>query len=502
MDNELLLKMTDIQKSFNHVRAVRNGQLEIYKGEIHGLIGENGAGKSTLMKILLGVHQKDAGTIIFKGKEIAYKSPEEALNNGITMIHQEINLVPQMRVMENIWLGQEHLFKRAGVLNRGKMRKRTTELLNRLGIDMNPDVFVSTLSIAQMQLIELARALSRDATLIIMDEPTSSLAQKEIALLVKIVRMLSAEGVSIIFISHKLDEILSICDSVTTMRNGEFMGRNATCDMNELTLLKLIVGRENVSGFQREGIHATDRIVLEVKDFCSTGVFEDVNFCVHEGEILGVAGLVGAGRTEIMRAVFGADKHDSGEILLEGQAQKIGNPMDAIHKGICMLQEDRLRLGAVYSMSVLQNASLATLDQFCSATVVNKKKEHTAFHEIMQDILLKFHSENESIKNLSGGNQQKVLLGRWLMAHPKVLILDEPTRGIDIGAKYEIYRLIDKLAKRGIAIIMISSELPEVLSLSDRVMVVRNGRIVAKLNRGEDMQETVMAHAFGINKEE
>lgn len=501
MEKELLLKMTGIYKSFNNVKAVKNGQLEIYKGEIHGLIGENGAGKSTLMKILLGVHQKDAGTIIYKGKEVVYRSPEEALNDGITMIHQEINLVPQMSVMENIWLGQEYLFKTAGALDKRKMRKHTEELLNRLGMEINPELSVSSLSIAQMQLIELARALSRKASLIIMDEPTSSLAQKEVRLLVSIVRRLSAEGVAIIFISHKLDEILEICDTVTTMRNGEFIDRSAACDMNEQTLLKLIVGRENVSSFYREKTYMTDHVVLEVKNLCSTGIFQNVNFKVREGEILGVAGLVGAGRTEIMRAVFGADHYDSGEILLEGKEVRIRNPKDAIRKGICMLQEDRLRLGAVYSMSVLQNASLAVLDRFCSATIINKKKERTAFREIMDDILLKYNSENESIRNLSGGNQQKVLLGRWLMANPRVLILDEPTRGIDVGAKYEIYRLIDKLAERGLAIIMISSELPEILALSDRVIVVRDGSIAGELDREEDMHEAVMALAFGINKQ-
>jgi len=496
MSENVLLKMTNIKKSFGGIHALRNGNLEVKKGEIHGFVGENGAGKSTLMKILLGIHTPDEGEILFKGEKIRFKNPAEALNKGISMIHQEISLVPELSIAQNVWLGQEKLYSKGGVINRKAMSKATVDLMHKMQIDLDPDKQVKKLSIAEMQLVEIARAVSYNSDLIIMDEPTSALTNVEIELLFKIAQSLIKEGKSIIFISHKLDEILTICDNVTTMRDGMYIATDVASDLTQEKLIQRIVGRDNVEIYKREP-NQLGEPVLEVENLSSKGLFQNISFTLHAGEVLGFAGLMGAGRTEIMRAIFGADKNVTGKVSIHGKPVKFKSPRDAVDHGIGMVQEDRLRAGAIYSMSVLENATISKIRDISKAMVLNTKEEKGLFQKTSEELLLKYGSSGDSIKTLSGGNQQKVIFARWHIMDSKILILDEPTRGIDVGAKSEIYKLIDKLAAQGLAVIVVSSELPELLALSDRIMVVRNGRIVSEHSGAEATQEKIMTHAFG-----
>jgi len=499
--DETILSMKGIVKVFGGVQALKGVQLELKKGEIHALIGENGAGKSTLMKILLGLYEADAGEIILKGKKVKFKSPADALNNGISMIHQEISLVPGMDVSENIWLGREKLFKRCGLIDKKKRFHETKKLLDELGIQVDPLKKVSELSVANMQLVELARAVSYNSDIIIMDEPTSALTNKEIEILYRIVRRLAAEGTAIIFISHKLEEIYEICQRVTVFRDGTFVATERSEDLKMDRLISLIVGRKNSKMFEKES-YASDEVVLEVKDLYKKGVFNHVNFKVHKGEVLGFSGLMGAGRTEIMEAVFGIAPPDSGEIWLKGTKIENKNPAQAVANRIGMVTEDRLRTGAISTLSVMQNTTIVAMRYLENKVgMFSHKKENQFFRKEAEEFDVKFSSPDELIGQLSGGNQQKVIFARWLSTKPKILILDEPTRGIDIGSKNEIYRLISKLAQEGMAILLVSSEMPELLALSDRIHVVREGQIVYSCSREEATQEKLISYAFGVNKD-
>ena len=500
MDNQLL-KMEGITKYFPGVRALFQVNLEVGRGEAHALIGENGAGKSTLMKILLGLYSADGGTIEFKGRTVHYHSPAEALKDGISMIHQEISLVMGMTVEENIWLGRETLFGKAGLINKGKRREATKKILDELGIHIEPDMQVSSLSVANMQLVELARAVSYNSDLIIMDEPTSALTNLEVELLYKIVGDLLKKGISVIFISHKLNEIFRICSRITVLRDGCFIASRNSDDIEMDELVNMIAGREMGEAF-RKPKYKIGNVALEAKHLCSAGIFEDISFKVHKGEVLGFMGLMGAGRTEIMRAIFGIDKYTSGEIYVNGKKEDILKPSDAVRLGIGMVTEDRLRTGIIPTMSVLENSAIASMDLYTNKVgIFRMKKLDRHFSEISKQMSIKYGSVNDKIGNLSGGNQQKVILSRWLSRDVDILIMDEPTRGIDVGAKEEIYHLIDSMVSQRKAVVLISSEMPELLNNSDRILVIRNGRIVYECSSDEADGETLIAYAFGTQKE-
>lgn len=499
---ETILSMKEIVKVFGGVHALNNVQFELKKGEIHALIGENGAGKSTLMKILLGFHEADAGEIFLKGEKVHFHSPTEALNHGISMIHQEISLIPEMNVAENIWLGREAMFKTLGLVDRKKCHKKTQELLKELGIDIDSTKKIRELSVANMQLVELARAVSYNSEIIIMDEPTSALTNKEIEILYRIARELAAKGTAIIFISHKLEEIYSICQRVTVLRDGTYVATEYTDKLPMETLINMIVGRKDTKAFEKDST-ATDKLVFEVKNLSKKGVFSDISFKVHAGEILGFSGLMGAGRTEIMEAIFGSTRADSGEIFYMGNKIENKNPASAVANGMGMVTEDRLRTGAIPTLSVMENLTIVGMKDLSNKCgLFSHRKEHEFFDKNANEFEVKYGSEKDLIGSLSGGNQQKVIFARWLATKPKVLILDEPTRGIDIGSKQEIYRLISKLAADGMTILLVSSEMPELLSLSDRIHVVRDGKIVYSCTREEATQEKLISYAFGIQKAE
>ena len=500
--NTLILEMRNIKKSFFGTEVLHGVDLELRKGEVLGLVGENGAGKSTLMNVLLGLHQADEGVITFKGQPLVCKSPSDALNAGISMIHQELRLVASMSVAENIWLGRESLFRYKGnrIINTKKQCEETKKLLDSLGLDIDPREKASNLSVANMQLVEIARAVSYNADIIIMDEPTSALSNNEIELLYKIIEKLTSDGVSIIFISHKLDEIFHLCDRVLALRDGIFIALEETKDLDTDSLIRMIVGRELKDLYPKTENPVLGDVVLEVKNFTRKGVFENVSFSVRKGEVLGLSGLMGAGRTEILSAIFGIEPYDSGQIFINGKEVVIKTPAEAMKNGLGMVTEDRLRRGVLHKLSVKVNMSLAYLPTICNKlSFINKKKETADCKEEIKRLAVKTEGMNTTIAGLSGGNQQKCIIARWLMTKPAVLFLDEPTRGIDIGSKAEIYRLIDELAQEGMAIVMVSSELPEVIGMSDRVLIIRHGRIVAEFMREELNQEEMMKHAFGAS---
>lgn len=496
---EELLRAEKITKAFSGVRVLDEVCFQVRKGEVHALIGENGAGKSTLMKIILGIYAATSGKIFYKGQEVHFTCPTDALNAGISMIHQEISLVQTLSVAENIWIGRESKFSKCGFLDVKRRNQAAADLLKEIGLEhLSPKAIVKNLSVANMQLVEIARAVSYRADLIIMDEPTSALTSVEIELLYAIIRSLVAKGVSIIFISHKLDEIFKVCDRVTVLRDGKAIITEDCDKIDQQRLIHHIIGRELNDMFPKMPAEIRD-VVLEVKHL-SGKAFHDVSFNVRSGEILGFSGLVGSGRTEIMRAIFGIDPHTSGEIFLNGKKLTIKSPKDAVSCGLGMVTEDRLRMGAIHRLSVLANTTIAAFDRICNrAGFFRPAREQREFLSVADRVSVKYASPKEPISQLSGGNQQKVIISRWLLTSPKVLILDEPTRGIDVGSKSEIHRLISMLAQNGMAIIMISSEMPEILGMSDRIMVVREGRIVFDCPREDATQEKLISYAFGTD---
>ena len=495
--DEYILEMRDIVKTFPGVKALDNARLRLKKGEVHALIGENGAGKSTLMKILLGIYPQDSGEVIFKGKPAKFRSPHDALTGGISMIHQEISLIPTVSVAENIWIGREEKFTKLGLIKKKKRHNAAQALLDELGINVSAARFVRDLSVANMQLVEIARAASYNSDIIIMDEPTSSLSDNEIEVLYKIIRDLSAKGTAIIFISHKLEEIFEVCSKVTVMRDGQFIAEHNTADITQDQLIAEIAGRE-INDLYPKIDSTPGNVALEVRNLCSGKTFQNVSFKLRKGEVLGFCGLVGAGRTEVMRAVFGVDKFDSGEIFIDGKKVKIHSPKEAIRHGMAMVTEDRRGSGIIAGLSVQANVSLAYLRTICNKlTFINKKKEKADATAMREQLKIRCSSLNQVVGALSGGNQQKVIIARWLLAKPEILILDEPTRGIDVGSKSEIHRLISELAAQGMAVIVISSEMPEVMGMSDRLIVMREGRVMGEFTRGEADQETLIKKAFG-----
>ena len=496
--SEKILRMKNISKSYPGVKALDNAYLELEKGEIHAVIGENGAGKSTLMRILAAIEQRDSGEIILGGKEVNFHSPIEALQAGVSMIHQEVKLMQNLTVEENIWVGRETDFTRFGLIDKKHRRKRSKALLQEIGLEIDLDVRVETLSIAQMQLVELCRAISYNSKIIIMDEPTSSLADTETERLFEVSRSLAQRGISIIFISHKLDELFRICDRITVMRDGQYIGTYLCSDITKNELVSLMVNR-TIDNIYPKHTAKTGEVVLKVTGLSSTNGTQNVSFECRSGEILGFSGLMGSGRTEIMRAIFGIDARTSGEIEVKGKKLRRNHtPKDAVMNSIGMVTEDRRKLGCIPTFSVENNISLASLDRIRKMGVfLDKKRENLETDRQIKQLRVKTPNKKQPLILLSGGNQQKAIVGRWLMANPEILILDEPTRGIDVGAKKEIYEIIVSLADAGFAIIIVSSELPEILGMCDRVLVVRNGTIVGEFDAGQTTQAELANCAFG-----
>ncbi|MBJ7223923.1 MULTISPECIES: sugar ABC transporter ATP-binding protein [unclassified Brenneria] len=487
------LEAEGISKFFPGVKALNNVSLRIKAGTVHALMGENGAGKSTLMKCLIGIYRPDNGVIRMKGKTVQFDNTQAALHAGISMIHQELNLVPYMTIAENIWLGREPL--KYGFVDHARLNSQTIALLDRLNIRLPPERLVGDLSIANQQMVEIAKAVSWNSDIIIMDEPTSALTETEVAHLFTIIRDLRAQGKAIIYISHKMDEVFAITDEVSIFRDGCWISSDQTANLSRQSLITQMVGRELTQLFPKFN-NAIGEEVLTVRGLTRQGIFHDVSFSLRRGEILGVAGLVGAGRSEVMESLFGMAPPDAGEILIDGVPTTVDSPSTAIEKGLAFLTEDRKKSGLFLVLSVMENMSIVKLPDYIGKNGFIRHVQMA--EECMAQIRrlnIKTPTMDQIINNLSGGNQQKVLIARWLLAQPKILILDEPTRGIDVGAKAEIYRLISELANRGVAIIMVSSELPEILGMSDRVMVMHEGRITGILNKEDADQETILSLA-------
>ena len=491
-----IVEIRNLNKSFPGVRALIDARFDLVAGEVHALMGENGAGKSTLMKVLAGVYQKDGGTIKINGQEVEISGPRAAQALGVGIIHQELNLMSHMSVANNIFIGREPR-NRFGVVDKQKMNKETQAILDRLHLKLDPETLVSELTVAKQQMVEIAKALSFHGTkVLILDEPTAALNNAEIDDLFKIIRQLKEHGVGMVYISHKMDELKRISDRVTVMRDGQYIGTVPTAETSMDTIIGMMVGRQLFDGDGPTPAPQNAEVVLEVKNLNRGRVIKNVSFQVRKGEILGFAGLMGAGRTEVARAVFGADAIDSGEIYVRGQKVVVRSPADAVKHGIGYLSEDRKHFGLATGMDVESNIVLTTMKRFLTGGFFLKQKaiRETALNFVKQ-LDIKTPSVSQKVAFLSGGNQQKVVIAKWLVRDCEVLFFDEPTRGIDVGAKSEIYKLLNTLAEQGRAIVMISSELPEVLRLSHRILVMCEGRITGELKAGEATQENIMQYA-------
>lgn len=497
---EPLLRMSLIRKRFPGVQALDDAGLEMLPGEIHALLGENGAGKSTLIKILSGAQQPDSGTIELGGQTVVMVSPHDAQRRGIATIYQEFTLAPNMTIAENVFIGRE-----PGVgffVDWRKMASETRAITKRLGLELQPMAIVRGLSVAEQQMVEIARALSMKSRLIVMDEPTSALSSTEVVKLFRIARELKAHGLSIIFVTHRLEEVMQICDRYTVLRDGRLVGSGAIADITIDGIIRLMVGREVKALFAHREREIADDVVLRVEGLNRQGnaqdqnatVLADVGFEVRRGEILGVAGLVGAGRTEMARAVFGADAFDSGRVIINGREVHIRSPQDAIRNGIGLVPEDRKQQALFLTLAVRINLSMASHRQILRLGVfIDETAERAMVEEYRQKLNIRMASPEQLVASLSGGNQQKVTLARWLALRPKVLIVDEPTRGIDIGAKVEVHNLLFEMAETGIAVVAISSELPEVLAISDRIITMREGRVTGEIKREDATEEVLMS---------
>lgn len=493
---DVILNIIGLSKSYAGIKALDDVQLTLKKGEVHALMGENGAGKSTFMKILVGLVKPDSGEIVLEGNRLEKSDVNAILKKGISMIHQEILIVPELTVAQNIFLGREKEItgSRTGWLNDQNIVARATSLLQEMGVDILADVKMKYLSVAQMQMVEIAKAISNDARVIIMDEPTSAISDKEVATLFRIIRELKNKGVAIIYISHKMDEIFEIADTITVLRDGKYIATKNASELDNASLIALMVGREIDKMFP-EPVAEKGKAVLSVKNLSKKGRFSDISFEVRAGEILGISGLMGAGRTEIAQAIYGLALADSGTVEINGQEVFIKLARDAVNAGIGYVSEDRKGLGFIPELSVKHNVTLASLPEHRRGIFISDESEDKAVNKIIADLKIKMSGVGQKVTHLSGGNQQKVVIAKVLLSSPKVIILDEPTRGVDVGAKFEIYKLIHNLTAQGIAVIMISSELPEILGMSDRIMVLSKGRQTAMLIRKEATQELVMKYS-------
>lgn len=494
MSNQPLLQMKGISKSFPGVLALNNVSFDLKKGEVHCLLGENGAGKSTLIKIISGVHPRDSGEIIIRGEKIDDLDAHKAKQLGVSVIYQEFNLVPQLSVAENIFLGNEGIL---GVVDWKGMKKRANEILSELGVDIDPSSKVRSLSTAEQQMIEIAKALVLKKDILIMDEPTASLTSQNTEELFRIINNLTDQGVSIVYISHRLQELSVIADRVTVLRDGRFVSCFDWGEVSDQELIKMMVGREIKSVSYSNKANPSDENVLSVSNLMKNPKVRNVSFKINRGEIVGFAGLVGSGRTELMRLIFGADLRDSGSIFFENNLVEFRSPVDAVKNGIGMLTEDRKDQGLVLGLSVRENVTLANLKKFTKSGVINRTSEKKVVNENIKSLGISTPSIEQKVLNLSGGNQQKVVLAKWLVSQCKLLIFDEPTRGIDVGAKEEIYQIMQYLSEQGVAIIMVSSDLPEILRMSDRIVVMSEGKITGELTQDTATQEKIMSLMLG-----
>ena len=489
-----LLTMKNIKKSFSGVAALKNAELELNKSEVVALMGENGAGKSTLMKILTGIYSKDEGTVTFEGKEVEYKSVSESEEAGIAIVHQELNMMNDLTVAQNLFIGKER--KKGIFIDDAKMAEDAKELFKKLNVDINPNVKIGNLTVGKQQMVEIAKAISTNAKVIVFDEPTAALTDSEIEELFKVINDLRDKGTGIIYISHRMDEINVISDKVIVMRDGEYVGTLVTKECTKDDIIKMMVGRTVfMEPKTKSDVAADAEVVLRCENLNRGKHVRDVSFDLRKGEILGFSGLMGAGRTEVARLIFGADPMDSGKIYIHGKEISIKSTKDAVNAGIGYLSEDRKRYGLLVDKSVEENTCLSSLEKFTKGLFIDGSKSKTVSEKYVQELRTKTPSVTQIIKKLSGGNQQKVVIAKWLVKDSEILIFDEPTRGIDVGAKSEIYDLMERLVKEGKSIIMISSELPEVLRMSDRVVVMCEGRITGCLDISEASQEGIMTCA-------
>jgi inositol transport system ATP-binding protein len=494
-----ILKMTGVSKRFPGVRALENVHLEVAPSEIHALLGENGAGKSTLLKILSGAHSADAGEIELFGKPVAFSSPHDAQRAGVVTIYQEFTLAPDMTIAENVFIGREpgsRLF-----ISWRRLADETRVIADRIGLKRDPMTLVRDLSVAEQQLVEIARALSMRSRLIVMDEPTSALSEAEVANLVRIIRALKAEGLSVIFVTHRLEEVFRFCDRYTVLRDGHYVASGRVAETNVEAIIRLMVGRDVGALYGERPIPEHGSVALEVQGLTrrrtardpSAIELIDVSLKAHHGEILGLAGLVGAGRTETARAIFGADPFDHGTIRVDGKDARLSSPRDAMSHGVGLVPEDRKTQAPFLSLAIRANMTIAAQEQVSRGWFIDQKREDALIEEFRKLLSIRMASPEQAVGQLSGGNQQKVVLARWLALRPKILIVDEPTRGIDIGSKVEVHNLLIEMAKQGIAVIVISSELPEILALSDRIVTMREGRVTGEIARGDATQEILMS---------
>lgn len=487
--------MRGIVKEFSGVRVLNGVSFRLRRGSVHALMGENGAGKSTLMKILCGMYPATQGEIMIDGKTVKISSPIDAKRLGIAMIHQELSAFHELTVAANMFMNRE--YKRGFLLDDKRMNQAAAEILADLNISIDPKLKMNRLSVAEMQLVEIAKAVSTDADIIIMDEPTSALTEAEVANLYKTVRDLRSRGKAIVYISHKIEEIFAIADEITVLRDGDFVAHDPIEAFDHDKLISLMVGRTLNQQFHKTH-HSFGDVLLKVEDVSRSGKFSSVSFEVRAGEVLGISGLIGAGRTEVVETVFGLDRADSGDVYIAGEKVNIRSPRDAISHGLALVSEDRKNVGLNLVGSVKENITMANLEKYCRFGVIKSREEKKAGDGLMDMLSVKAHSRDTLVSALSGGNQQKVILARWMSTNPKVLILDEPTKGIDVGAKAEIYKLIDEFTAQGGCVIMVSSEMPEILGMSDRIAVMHEGELAAVFDRDEATQEKLLSAAAGL----
>ena len=492
---DCILELREVSKDFPGVRALDQVNIQFERATVHAVVGENGAGKSTLMKILMGLYREYTGDVILCGRPLAHRGVRQALDAGISMIHQELMYVPHMSVAENLLLGQEPASRFLRRVDRRATHRQTKQLLQQVGMDLDPNRRMNNLSVAERQMVEIAKAVSYDARIIIMDEPTSALSQREVQRLLALIAELRSRGVTVIYISHKLEEVFEIADTITVLRDGRVIATHAKNEIDANRLIALMVGRELADVFPKR-TYEPGADMLTVRNLTRQGVFRNVSFSVRQGEILGLAGLMGAGRTEVIRCLFGLDTYDEGQILVEGQEISIRSPAQALKLGLGLVSEDRQITGLVPCLSLGANITLSHMNRCSWGPVIARRKEQALVKRMAAALAVKSSSSAQRVGNLSGGNQQKVVLAKALLGEPEILILDEPTRGIDIGTKAEIYKLICRLADEGKAIIMVSSELPEILGLSDRVVVLSNGTVAGQLPREQASAEAIMHYAM------
>ena len=489
------IQMKGIYKSFASVPVLTGVDFSLESGEVHALMGENGAGKSTLMKILTGVYTRDAGEIFIDGQAVCFRHPKEAEAEGVVFIHQELNTMKDLTVEENIFMDRE-IHGAFGILNKKAMREESEALMKRLNVDIDVSMEMRRLSVGQQQMVEIAKALYGNVKTLIMDEPTAALTPSETATLFGVIRNLQSQGVSIVYISHRMEEIFEICDRITVMRDGETAGVRRITETDMTDIVRLMIGRDIGERYPGRSSHIGD-VRLRVEHLTKHGLFEDVSFDVRAGEILGISGLMGAGRTEVVKTIFGAYKADAGTVWIDGQEATIRSARDAIALGVGLVTEDRKTEGLLLDKSIEENISLANLKAISNQGVINRKTEGTLSEKDIQEFAIRCRDKNQVCQTLSGGNQQKVVFAKWISTHPRILILDEPTRGVDVGAKKEIYTIINDLAEQGVAIIMVSSDLPEVLGMSDRILVIHEGHVSGIVDAEEANQERVMILATG-----